>query len=65
MKSMKLLATETIAREYRRLEREMRSQVFNSECDRNALYGARQALAWALGQHAMIPTKCFGRRRKS
>lgn len=51
-----------ISRELARVERAQRGR--HPDKDGVALMGAQQALAWALGQPAMAPAKCFrGSRR--
>ncbi len=47
-----------LRRELARLERLQKGA---HEQDREALYGAVQALAWALGGNYMAPSRAFGR----
>jgi hypothetical protein len=47
----------SIRRELRRVEKAKKNA--SQHTDFHALFGAEQALAWALGRNAMAPARCF------
>lgn len=57
--------TAPVVAEYNRLRRALRTDRHEPGFDRAAVYGAMQALAWALRDDAMAPTCAFVPKRNS
>lgn len=53
-------ALSTIRKELRAVSLLLAAGYWNEERDREALYGAQQALSWALGHDAQSASKSFG-----
>lgn len=61
---MKLRSQRSVVREYRRVQA-LIALGRKTQADADALYGAQQALAWALSNDAMAPRLLFAPRAKS
>lgn len=53
-----------LQREHAKLDRMMHGRASRNESEIAMIYGARQALAWALGMDAMSAARAFGYYKK-